>query len=99
MDKATFQSSLKGKIVLADFSADWCAPCRALAPVVKELAQAYNGRATVIELNIDSEKELATDFMVHSIPTLILFKDGEEKKRFVGLQSKSAIEDGLDALL
>lgn len=99
MDKVQFESRLKGKIVLADFSAAWCAPCRAMAPVIGELGRNYNGRATIVEIDIDSEKELATEFMVHSIPTLILFQDGQEKKRFVGLQSKSAIEDELNALL
>ena len=99
MDKAQFESQLKGKIVLADFSAAWCGPCRAMAPIIKDLSHAYNGRATIMEIDIDSEKELATEFMVHSIPTLLLFENGQEKKRFVGLQSKSALEEGLNALL
>lgn len=99
MDTSEFASRLKGKIVLADFSAAWCAPCREMAPVIRELARAYHGRATVMEINIDTEKELATDFMVHSIPTLILFDNGREKNRYVGLQSRSAIEEGLKALL
>lgn len=99
MDRAQFQSRLKGKIVLADFSAHWCAPCRAMAPVIEALTRAYEDRATIMEIDIDREKELATDFMVHSIPTLILFEDGEEKNRFVGLQSRAAIEEKLNALL
>ena len=99
MNKEMFKTRLRGKIVLADFSADWCAPCRAMAPMIEDLTRSYSGRATIMEIDIDTEKELATDFMVHSIPTLILFADGEEKRRFVGLQSRSAIEDGLNALL
>ncbi len=99
MDKAQFLSQLSGKIVVADFSAAWCAPCRAMAPVIKDLARTFDGRATIVEIDIDREKELATDYMVHSIPTLIFFENGQEKKRFVGLQSKSALEDGLKALL
>lgn len=99
MDKTQFETRLKGKVVLADFSAPWCAPCRAMAPVLEELTRSYDGRTTIMEINIDTEKDLATDFMVHSIPTLILFANGEEKKRFVGLQSRSAIEEGLNALL
>jgi thioredoxin 1 len=99
MDKAQFESQLAGKIVLADFSAAWCAPCRAMAPVMEELSRAYRGRADIMQINIDSEKELATQLMVHSIPTLILFDNGQEKKRFVGLQSRSALEEGLNALL
>jgi len=99
MDKAQFEAQLTGKIVLADFSAAWCAPCRAMAPVIKDLAGDFDGRATIVEIDIENEKELATEFMVHSIPTLILFENGQEKKRFVGLQSKSALEEGLNALL
>lgn len=67
--------------------------------MIAELTRSYEGRATIMEIDIDREKELATDFMVLSIPTLILFQDGEEKTRFVGLQSKSVLEEGLNALL
>lgn len=99
MDKKQFETHLKGEIVLVDFSADWCAPCRAMAPVIEELTRSYAGRAVVMEIDIDKEKELAVSFMVHSIPTLILFKNGEEKQRFVGLQSIATLENGLNALL
>ena len=99
MDKAQFTSRLKGKIVLADFSAAWCGPCRAMAPVIEALKKDYQGRALILEIDIDNAQQLATDFMVHSIPTLILFRDGKEIRRFVGLQSRTAIEQGLNALL
>ncbi|WP_022665650.1 thioredoxin [Desulfospira joergensenii] len=99
MNKEEFQSELKGKTVLADFGASWCGPCRAMAPVIRELRDEYAGRTSILEIDIDSQKVLATDYMVQSIPTLILFKDGVEIKRFVGLQSKSTIENSLDAVL
>lgn len=99
MDTAQFEACLKGKVVLADFGASWCGPCRAMAPVIKNLTRAYGGRATIMEIDIDNSKQLATEFMVHSIPTFILFKNGQEKQRFVGLQSITVIEQGLDALL
>ncbi|MDD9301323.1 MAG: thioredoxin family protein [Desulfobacter sp.] len=99
MDKVEFENHLKGKIVLADFSASWCGPCVAMAPVIKEVARSYDGRARVMEIDIDQEKQLATDYMVHSIPTLILFESGKEKQRLIGLQSISAIEKVLDAVL
>lgn len=99
MDKSQFENSIKGQLVLADFSADWCAPCRAMAPVIEALARRYDGKARVWVVDVDKEKKLATDYMVHSIPTLILFKNGVEKQRLVGLQSKSTIEQGLNALL
>ena len=99
MNKVQFENHLKGKIVLANFSASWCGPCVAMAPVIKELARSYNGRAKVMEIDIDTEKKLATDYMVHSIPTLILFQNGKETQRLIGLQSRSAIEKVLDELL
>lgn len=99
MNKAEFQSHIRGKTVLADFSAGWCGPCRAMEPIIKEIADKYKGRATIMEINIDAQKSLATDFMVQSIPTLIIFKDGREITRMVGMQSKTAIEKNLNAVL
>lgn len=99
MDKTQLTSRLEEKILLAAFGAAWCAPCRAMAPVIEELRRSYDGRAAIVDMDIDSEKELAKDLMVHSIPTLILFQNGREMRRFVGLQSRAALEDGLDALL
>lgn len=99
MNAEQFQASIKGKTVLADFSAAWCGPCRAMETIIKEISTDYEGKATVIEINIDSQKRLATDFMVQSIPTLIIFKDGREMKRLVGIQSKSTIEENLDTVL
>ncbi len=99
MNIEQFQASIKGKTVLADFSAPWCGPCRVMEPIIKEIINDYKGKATVLEIDIDSQKRLATDFMVQSIPTLILFKDGQEIKRMVGIQSKSAIERNLNKVL
>jgi len=99
MNKEEFKSCIRGKTVLADFSADWCGPCRAMEPIIKDIADKYKGRATLMEINIDFQKNLAMDFMVQSIPTLIIFKDGREMKRMVGMQSKTAIEQNLNAVL
>ena len=94
-----FQSSLKDKIVLVDFGATWCAPCKAMEPIIKEMGKKYKGRATILEIDIDSQKSLATDYMVQSIPTLILFSDGQEVKRLVGLQPAATIEQCLNDVL
>lgn len=99
MDMEQFQARLKGKTVMVDFGAAWCGPCRAMEPIIKEITPKYEGKAQIIEINIDDQKQLATEFMVQSIPTLILFKDGREVKRLVGLQSRSSIEKHLNKIL
>lgn len=99
MNREQFQTGLKGKTALVDFGASWCGPCRAMEPVIQKLKGEYAGRAAILEIDIDSQRELATDYMVQSIPTLILFQDGVEIRRFVGLQSKSTIEKSLNAVL
>ncbi|MDL2288580.1 thioredoxin [Oscillospiraceae bacterium OttesenSCG-928-F05] len=77
--------------VLVDFWAAWCGPCKAMAPVFEELAKKLEGKATLAKLNIDDESELAVQYRVMSIPTLVLFKDGQEVERIVGLQPEAAI--------
>ena len=74
--------------VLVDFYADWCGPCKMMAPVVEELAEELNGVAKVGKVNVDNNQDLAMQFNVMSIPTLIIFKNGEAVKRFVGVTDK-----------
>lgn len=99
MDKNHFQQNMKKGVTLADFNANWCAPCKAQEPIIKNLIKSYQNRASIIKINIDDNRTLATKYMVQSIPTLILFKDGKEVKRFVGLQSETTIAKSLDAIL
>ena len=99
MDKKQFQSSFKKKVVLVDFGATWCGPCKAMEPIIKDMKKKYEGRAAILEINIDEQKSLATDYMVQSIPTLILFSDGQEVKRLVGLQPAATIEQSLNEAL
>ncbi len=78
--------------VLVDFYADWCGPCKMLAPLVEQFAQ-ENPQVKVCKINVDDQADLAMDYDVRSIPTLVVFKDGKEANRSVGLISKSQLEN------
>lgn len=78
----------KNKPVLVDFFAEWCAPCKVQGPIVNELAEESKDKAVVGSLNIDEARAVASQYNVMSIPTLIIFKDGEVKETLTGLQSK-----------
>ena len=77
--------------VLVDFWADWCAPCHMIAPVLEELSDEYQDRLRVAKLNVDENPAIQERFGIRSIPTLMLFKDGELKEKVVGVQSKSQL--------
>jgi len=92
----SFDQAVSSGVTLVDFWAEWCGPCRMIAPVVDEIAGEYQGRARVAKVNIDNEQDLAARYRVNSIPTLLVIKDGQEKGRLVGVQPKAKIAAALD---
>ncbi len=85
--------------VLIDFYADWCGPCKMMAPVVEKLAAEYDGRVKVGKVNVDDEQELAAQFRVMSIPYFLILKNGEVVDKAVGAQSQESLEEKLNKVL
>jgi len=85
--------------VLVDFWAEWCGPCRAIGPVVDEIANDYNGKVSVGKLNVDNENQLAMEYGVRSIPSLLIFNNGSVVNQIVGAVPKNRITDILDTVI
>lgn len=85
--------------VLVDFWASWCGPCRMVAPVVDAIAESYSGRLTVGKVNVDEEQALAVRYGIESIPSLLLFKQGEVAEKFVGYRPQAQLEELLNKVL
>jgi thioredoxin 1 len=83
-----FDYQLKNKIVLVDFWASWCAPCKMMAPVLNDVAEELTGNANVGKVNVEEYQVLAQKYQIRNIPTMILFKNGKEVNRFVGVKNK-----------
>lgn len=90
---ANFDAETKSGLVLVDFHANWCAPCRTLAPVLEQVAKEVKGKAVIGKIDIDSEQNTAARFQITSVPTMILFKNGKEVGRMVGLRTADALKD------
>lgn len=98
---STFDEEIKGADapVLVDFWAEWCGPCKMIAPVLEEIANEHPGKIRIAKLNVDENLEISRRFEVMSIPTLILFKDGEPQLRLIGAKGKGQLLQELQAFL
>ncbi len=85
--------------VLVDFWAEWCGPCKMIAPVLDELAGEYNGKVKIGKVNIDEHQQLAVNYKISSIPTLLFFKGGQVAEQIIGLKSKRDLKASFDRLL
>ena len=96
---ANFDSETQEGVTLVDFWAPWCAPCRMQGPIIEKIADELKGKAKVGKCNTDEERLVASKFGIRSIPTLILFQNGKEVERFVGLQTEYALAEKINSLL
>jgi thioredoxin 1 len=101
LSDATFDEAVNGSDtpVLVDFWAEWCGPCKMVAPTLAEIADEQRGKLTVAKLNVDDNPEIARRFEVMSIPTLLVFKDGQPAKRIVGAKGKGALLQDLSEFI
>lgn len=94
-----FHSVIGKGVSLVDFHAEWCGPCRMLAPVLEDVAEQMGDKVTFAKLDIDAAQKTASEFQVTSVPTMILFKDGKEVNRLVGLRDAKGIKDFIEKAL
>lgn len=99
LGKDNFNDTIANGVTLVDFWAEWCGPCRMQLPILEEVSEEIGEKATIGKINVDHELELAQRFGVQSIPTLILFKDGEIVDKMVGVQAKETLVDKINNAL
>ncbi len=94
-----FAAETASGVSLVDFWATWCGPCRAQGPIIEKIAAKYGDRAKIGKMNVDENRGVPGQFGITGIPTMIIFKDGREAKRFIGLQQEKTLASALDELL
>ena len=96
LNEKNFEDTIKSGVTLVDFWAEWCGPCQMMMPILEELTEIMGDKATVAKLNVDEAPSLAAQFRVMSIPTLIIFKDGQPVDQMVGVQQADALKAALE---
>ena len=91
LNDSNFKTHIRSGVVIVDFWAEWCAPCRMMVPVLNQIAEEEQGKVKVCKLNVDKARKMAAKFSTKSIPTLLIFRNGKEVKRLVGVKPKSTI--------
>ena len=99
LTQENFKDTVANGVTLVDFWAEWCGPCRMIAPVLDQLGGEYEGKAAIAKVNVDEAADLAQEFSVQSIPTLLIMKDGQEVNRFIGVTSKGELAAALDSAI
>ena len=96
---SSFKTEISKGVTLVDFFAAWCGPCRSLAPIIEEVAEHFKDKAVIAKIDIDSEQKTAAEYQVTSVPTMILFKDGKEVERVIGLRDAEAVTELVNSAL
>lgn len=97
LNGTTYDDTIKSGVVLVDFWAPWCGPCKMMGPILEKVAAAVGAKAVVAKVNVDEAPELAAKYGIRSIPTLILLKDGEVVQQYVGIQQEAALVSAIEA--
>jgi thioredoxin 1 len=93
------ETALESGVSVVDFWAEWCGPCRMIGPIIEELSTDYDGKVTVGKLNVDHHPEVSMKYGIRSIPTIMIFKDGEPVEKIVGVTTKQNLTSKIEALL
>lgn len=99
LNDENFEQKIAKGVVLVDFFATWCGPCKMLSPTIEEIADESNGDYTVYKVDIDECEDTVLDYGIMSVPTLIIFKDGQEDTRIIGVQPKAVLLDALKEVI
>lgn len=96
---AEFKQVIAKGVTLVDFYADWCGPCKMIAPIIEDLSEEYKGKANIVKVNVDNVQDVAAEFGIQSIPTLLVFKDSKVVGKAVGYKPKATLVNAVEAAL